>query len=133
MLAGKKPLAHFSDAHPQEPNEEIIPLEAFAPYVANGRFVMRQFVSFLRIRPPVGYEHIRGVLNVLYARPSEEWRIDAYCLMLSVSDKAGWSEGFERMQGSLLGYEEWQSDLHMAELRADERLKNSAWVHANAR
>lgn len=30
------------------------------------------------------------------------------------ASKSGWSEGFERMHGSLLGYEDWQNDAHIA-------------------
>jgi hypothetical protein len=45
MLARVKPLAHFSDCYPPEPSEEIIPGDAFAPYVQSGQFVERLFVS----------------------------------------------------------------------------------------
>jgi hypothetical protein len=33
MLERGKPLAHFSDAHPAEPDEEIFPEQAFSRYV----------------------------------------------------------------------------------------------------
>jgi len=52
------------------------------------------------------------------ARPTEAWRIDAYIMMMAAAAKAGWSEGFERLGGSLLGYEEWQTGLHLERLRA---------------
>jgi len=45
-------------------------------------------------------------------------RIGACILLQAVSAKAGWSEGFERLQGALLGYGERESDMHMAALRA---------------
>ncbi len=109
MLAGSKPLAHFYDVHPEEPSEDIIPAEAFAPYVAEGRFLTRAYVELSNRAPPKGNEHIRGTLHVFYARASEEWRIDAYILMQATSAKSGWSEGFERLQGALLGYEGWQA------------------------
>jgi hypothetical protein len=38
-------------------------------------------------------------------------------MMLAAAAKAGWNEGFERLEGSLLGYEEWQTDLHLERLR----------------
>ena len=39
-----------------------------------------------------------------------EWRIDAYLLLHQTAIKTGWREGFERMEGSFLGYKEWQND-----------------------
>jgi hypothetical protein len=39
MLRRGKPLAYFVDDHPAEPNEDIIPEEAFEPYVQSGKFV----------------------------------------------------------------------------------------------
>jgi hypothetical protein len=131
MLAGTKPLAHFYDAYPPEPGEEIIPLEAFAPHVAEGRFLTRSYVEFLREAPPKGHEHVRGTLHVFYARLGEEWRIDAYILMQAIHTKAGWSEGFERLQGALLGYEEWQCDAHMEAVRASPVSGNWYWVRRN--
>jgi len=46
---------------------------------------------------------VRGVRHLFYARTGEGWRIDAYIMMMAAAAKAGWSEGFERLQGSLLG------------------------------
>jgi len=45
MLERGKPLAHFSDAYPSEPDEEIVPELAFAPHVLDGKFVKREFVE----------------------------------------------------------------------------------------
>jgi hypothetical protein len=53
---------------------------------------------------------------VLYASKGHEWRINAYILLYQIAAKAGWSEGFERMQGSLLGYEEWQNDVFIEKI-----------------
>jgi hypothetical protein len=47
----------------------------------------------------------------MYALPEQEWRINAMLLLLDTAVKSGWSEGFERMQGSLLGYEACQNDI----------------------
>ena len=77
MLTRGKPLAHFSDAYPPEPDEEVIPRAAFSPYVANGTFEMRAFVEFRSEPPPPQSPDIRGALHVFYARPHEAWRIDA--------------------------------------------------------
>jgi hypothetical protein len=54
-----------------------------------------------------------GTRRVLYALPGEQWRIDAYLLLWKTAKEAGWNEGFERMEGSLLGYEDWENDFHI--------------------
>jgi hypothetical protein len=118
MLTRGKPLAHFSDAYPSEPDEAIVPEQAFAPYVASGTFEKRVFVELLDEPPPATAPHLRGTLHVLYAPPRHAWRIDAFIMMLAAAAKAGWSEGFERLEGTLLGYEEWQTDAHLERLRA---------------
>lgn len=46
----------------------------------------------------------------MYAKKQEEWRIEAYILLRNTWKKSGWSEALERMEDSLLGYEEWQND-----------------------
>jgi hypothetical protein len=133
MLEGGKPLAHFSDAYPAEPDEEIFPEQAFFRYVESGRFVKREFVEPLRQPPPKDLPHVRGIRHLFYACASEEWRIDAYIMMMAAAAKAGWNEGFERLQGSLLGYEEWQTDIHMERLRASPHAKNFHWVRRSSR
>jgi hypothetical protein len=30
-----------------------------------------------------------------------------------IAEKSGWNEGFERLEGNLLGYEDWQNDYHI--------------------
>jgi hypothetical protein len=115
MLAGTKPLAAFLGPH--RPGEEVveIPERVFAPHIASRRFVMRELIE---PPPSVGHPPLR---HVLYALPHEAWRIDAYLLLWRTAEKSGWNEGFERMEGSLLGYEDWQNDWHIArmwELRA---------------
>ena len=113
MLNRGKPLAVFSDSYPPVPPEEIIPRKAFAPYVANGTFEMRICVEPLREPPPPRFPHVRGIIRFLYAKKSEAWRIDAYLAMWDAAAKSGWSQGFERLEGTLLGYLEWQNDLHI--------------------
>lgn len=53
---------------------------------------------------------------VMYALPHQEWRINAMILLMDTVAKAGWSEGFERMQGSLLGYEDWENDIFIEKI-----------------
>jgi hypothetical protein len=128
MLERGKPLAHFSDAYPSGPDEEIIPEQKFAPYVADGTFEKCEFVEPLTGPPPAEHPQLRGTRHVFYARPGHSWRIDAYVMMMAASALGGWSEGFERLEGSLLGYTEWQTNEHLARLRGSVHAKNFYWL-----
>src|ERR1700722_16401002 len=88
MLDRGKPLAHFSDVYPSDPDEEIFPELAFAPYVQARKFVTREFVELLREPPPKDHLEVLGIRHVFYARPSEAWRIDAYIMMIAAAAKA---------------------------------------------
>jgi hypothetical protein len=116
MLERNKPLAHFSDAYDEEPKEEVFPEISFQPYVASGRFVMRDFVIPDASLANERFPDARGIRHLFYAQAHEAWRIDAFIFMLWAWQKASWSDGFERLEGSLLGYSEWEIDRHM-ELR----------------
>lgn len=109
MLARKKPLAVFVGVYFTTLEFEQIPEEGvFHPYVASGRFVKREYIEI------VGREGASKTRRILYARPSESWRIDSYILLMQTARKVGWNEGFERIEGALLGYEEWQLDAHIS-------------------
>jgi len=107
MLNGVKPLAAFAEEHRCLAEDSFIPERLFDPYVAAGRFIKREYVE---TRDMHGYR----LRRVLYARPEEAWRIDAYILLCHTQEKTGWNDSLERMEGHLLGYEEWQTDVHMA-------------------
>jgi hypothetical protein len=109
MLKGTKPLAAFVDQWPSNPECEIIPERLFEPFVRSGRFVKHEHIysDF----DAMGKE--QKFRRVLYALPEEAWRIPAYLLLWKTTEKGGWNEGFERMEGSLLGYEDWQNDAHI--------------------
>jgi hypothetical protein len=107
MLEGNKPLAYFSGQYPPNPDVEEIPERLFDPYAAAGRFAKRECLT-----SALG----RTTRIVMYAVPHQGWRIDAMILLLETAAKSGWSEGFERMQGSLLGYEDWQNDIYIEKI-----------------
>jgi hypothetical protein len=105
MLSGSKPLAAFSEQHSTNSEHESIPESFFDCYVKIGLFVKRECLIL---------DYKKNITRVvLYAREGEEWRIDAYILLKVTANKTGWNEGFERIEGSLLGYEEWQIDVHI--------------------
>jgi len=108
MLEGRKPLAVFDDAYPAQWLAET--LDRFDPFVRSGRLVRRlvdtPFTEAERARWP----DLQGWRRVFYSLPGEEWRMDAFLLVLKVSAQTGWNEALERIEGSLLGYEGWQND-----------------------
>jgi len=115
MLAGTKPLAYFSDVYPGSKYYKI-PEYLFDPYVESGRLVKREYILRWSPQSDPG-DGTHGMRVVLYALSHEEWRIDAFALAQATAEKVGWNEGFERLIGSLLGYEEWQTDAYISSLK----------------
>lgn len=109
MLEGRKPFAAFGDAYPSEWFDNY--LAPFEPFVQSGK-ISRRIVDtpmpHLKKRNPK-WDRIR---DVYFALPGEEWRIDAYIQLLDahLKSESGWNDEQERLQGSLLGYEDWQND-----------------------
>ncbi|TIO82699.1 MAG: hypothetical protein E5X74_23775 [Mesorhizobium sp.] len=106
MLEGRKPLAVFGDGYPSEWFDEF--LAPFEPFVASGQLVRRIIdtpMPHLKQRRP----DLDGMRDVFFALPEEEWRIDAYIKNIRNRTR-DWDDDLERLQGSLLGYEEWQND-----------------------
>ena len=122
MLAGTKPLAVFSDDFPCLHAHCIIPEREFEPHLASGLIVKREQIIPPQPDTPVLNGPRIGQRRVLYALKGEEWRIDAYILLWKTADKSGWNAGFERMEGSLLGYEDWQNDFHLREWKPPPRI-----------
>jgi hypothetical protein len=77
--------------------------EKFQPLIASSRCVARRYTR-------LGEDARDAICMLLIARAAEEWRIDAYIQLWECADRAGWNDGFERLQGALLGYESWQTD-----------------------
>lgn len=111
MLEGTKPFAAFSEKYPLSTDDSAIPERLFDRYVAEGRFVKREYVETRMLE---GHRARR----VLYARSNEAWRIDAYILLWHTGQVTGWNESLERMEGFLLGYEEWQTDAYIRAAQA---------------
>lgn len=106
MLEGRKPLAVFGDGYPSDWFDAF--LAPFEPFVASGR-IIRRIVDVpmpdLKQRRP----ELTGMRHVYFALPGEEWRIDAYIDGI-VNRTGDWNDDLERLQGTLLGYEDWQND-----------------------
>jgi hypothetical protein len=115
LLEGRKQLARLSDAYPPNLhwNEE-----KFDPYVAQGALHKEVIVEpFERPHHRKDGRVLEGIRTVYYTRKSEEWRIPASKLIWDAAAKSVWSDDFERLQGMLFGYEDWQNDWWLADLR----------------
>lgn len=111
MLKKAKPLAVFSDAHPNLSCVGAIPESYFDPYVKDGKFVKAERID------PAAARGTPGVRRVFYALPEEAWRIQAYNLMLDAAARSGWCEALERIEGALLGYREDETDAYLDLMR----------------
>jgi hypothetical protein len=116
MLAGLKPLSYFCGVWPPGDRFVEIPEHLFDPHVETGRFTKRDFITSWNVNWDAveTTRKVRGLRTVLYALRGEEWRIDAFILLLNTAEKTGWNETAIRLEGSLLGYEEWQNDAFIA-------------------
>jgi hypothetical protein len=119
MLEGRKPLSVFVDDQlpPTGQASTLFPEAKFDSYVAAGRFVKHEYFE------PADIDDQRRIRRVFYALPEETWRIKAYMLLIETSNDSGWNEGFERMEGSLLGYSREENDIHIVLQR--KHAKNS--------
>jgi hypothetical protein len=108
LLEGRKKLARMSDAYPPMTFEGE---HRFDHWVAKGMLhreeVNEPFDEPVQSR---GQTYL-GHRTVYYTPKGEEWRIPAMKLISDASDRSGgWNEYFERLEGMLFGYEDWQND-----------------------
>ncbi len=107
LLDGRKKLAKMSDLYPPMTFDGE---DRFDHWVAEG-LLHREEVLEPFDSPVKGY---LGLRTVYYTPKSEEWRIPARKLIWEASGKSGgWNEHFERLEGMLFGYEDWQNDWHI--------------------
>jgi hypothetical protein len=119
LLEGSKQFARMSDAYPPDRHFDE---EKFDRYVAQGvlhkEVVVEPFEQQNHRKEGPVFE---GLRTVFYTRKGEEWRIPASKLIWDAAAKSGWNDDFERLQGMLFGYEEWQNDWWIADLRKRRR------------
>ncbi len=114
MLDGRKKFARMSTEYPARHKGE----DHFDRYVAQG--VLHKEVEGEKIAEPVRLKDgrlLEGFRTAYYTLIGEEWRIPAWKLILNASRKSSWSEDFERLEGMLFGYEDWQNDWWIEDLR----------------
>ncbi len=109
LLEGRKKLARMSGLYPPMAFEGE---DRFEHWVAEG-VLHREEVNEPFDKPiQTSYgQTCLGHRTVYYTPKGEEWRIQASKLIWDASGKAGgWNEYFERLEGMLFGYEDWQND-----------------------
>jgi hypothetical protein len=104
LLEGRKKLARMLDHYPPM---TFSGEDRFDHWVAEGLLHREEVIE--PFDSPSG-EYL-GLRTVYYTPKGEEWRIPASKLIWDASRKAGgWNEHFERLEGMLYGYEDWQND-----------------------
>jgi hypothetical protein len=117
LLEGRKQLADMSDAYPPDSHFNEDKFDRYVKGILHKEVVHEPFLDRLepyRIKDGPVYD---GMRRVYYVRKGEEWRIPAYRLVSDAANKGGWNEDFERLQGMLFGYETWQNDWWIADIR----------------
>ena len=110
MLAGTKPFAVFSHERVDGFNKfDALAEQDFETYVANGKISenVRTFESSRKDGTSLDIDYY------FYALDGEEWRVNAYCLLLEMLHRYTWSPELEWLQGKLLGYTDEQNKYHL--------------------
>jgi hypothetical protein len=127
LLEGRKHLAYFSDAYPPHCH---INEDRFDRYVAQGllhkEVELEPFASSTRLSHG---QVVEGIRTAYYARHGEEWRIRAWKLLWAAALKSHWNNDFERLQGMLFGYEDWQNDWWIDQLQKRGRVFGAIAVY----
>jgi len=114
MLQGKKPMAAFSALQIENLGSTVYFDQAFKKYIENGaiKFWKRTLISDKTDSDgnPLKVDYF------LYAIPGEEWRAEAYFLLMKMMNEVGWCQNLERMEGLLLGYSPEESAIHIEKM-----------------
>lgn len=115
LLDGTKKFARMSDHYPPYRHHDE---DRFDRYIADGllhkEVCVEPFDRPLVLKDGRTFE---GLREVYYTQIGEEWRIPAWKLIAAVTRKTGWNECYERLEGMLYGYKEWQIDWWIARYR----------------
>jgi hypothetical protein len=111
MINSEKPLSMFYYSKALN-NKHLVPIDAFSPYVKEGRIIQEEFVPPL----PPGSVAKYAITYVLYALSEERWRIPAMKIALTAQSENLQSpdEGIDRIIGMLLGYAKADIDAWVA-------------------
>jgi len=109
LLDGRKKLARMGGYYPPMTFEGE---DRFDHWVAEGALHREEVTeAFDAPIQTLRGQTCLGARTVYYTPKGEEWRIPAIKLISHASDQSGgWNEYFERLEGMLFGYEDWQND-----------------------
>jgi hypothetical protein len=109
LLEGRKKLARLDNHYPPMTFEGE---HRFDHWVTRG--VLHREVVDEPFDPPIETSRghtFQGHRTIYYTLKGEEWRIPAMKLIdKAAGQSGGWNEYFERLEGMLFGYEDWQND-----------------------
>jgi hypothetical protein len=110
MLAGAKPLAVFGHERVVGfEKSDVLANQDFARYVADG--TLSEHVRTVTRHLPDGTPF--NIDWYFYALAGEEWRVEAYSLLLDLSGRGAWCAQLEWLEGKLLGYTDEQNLYHL--------------------
>ena len=113
MLAGTKPFAVFSHERVEGFEKcDALAGQDFETYAQSG--AMSEHVRTIR-HTPSGTD----IDYYFYALPGEEWRVEAYLMLLELLDRGAWCRQLEWLEGRLLGYTDEQNEYHLARAYPD--------------
>ena len=120
MVEGRKQFARMGGEYypPDRHNDEELFDRCVAQGLLHKEVELEKFAELLRLKDGRVFE---GFRTVYYTRKGEEWRIPAWKLISKASGKSGWNEDFERLEGMLFGYEDWQNDWWIENLRKSKQ------------
>ena len=105
LLDGQKKLANMYAPYPPMTFDDE---ERFEYWVARGALHREEILKPFE-EPVHGYE---GIRTVYYTQKGKEWRIPAMQLIWQAAQESGgWNEYFERLEGMLYGYTDFENDM----------------------
>ncbi len=118
MLAGTKPFAAFAFERIEGwKKSDALAQQDFDTHVASG-IISEHLRTYERIMAD-GTKF--NVDYYFYALEGEEWRVEAYCLLLDMLHRFTWSPELEWLQGKLLGYTDEQNKYHLSRTFPDRQ------------
>lgn len=109
MRVGRKPLSIFSGIQISD-LERSIYFRLFDPLVEEGLFTRAEYQFSTNGRLVPG-SRLKKNFALLYALKGHEWRIDTYRMLRdTVAHTGTWSDDYERLLGTLLGYSDKEND-----------------------
>ncbi|KAA3450923.1 hypothetical protein C7I87_09330 [Mesorhizobium sp. SARCC-RB16n] len=112
MLAGTKPLAVFSHERVDGfEKSDALADQDFAPHIGDG--MLSEHVRTFQI--PLSQGATLDIDYWFYALKGEEWRVEAYSLLLDLLHRGAWCPQLEWQQGKLLGYTDEENLYHLSQ------------------